>query len=153
MVSSILPKNRTKCTQDTILSAFCSFFGRFQETIICFRDGLTFSQVIIFNIVILQSNERKVVTIRSGSSGMPILPKDSGNILRLALPTSSDNRIQKTQRIILPSQISESVKVVEATGTSHLPLPAHLAHLAQPRKVHEIRLKLLKTFTFQESRA
>jgi len=81
------------------------------------------------------SNERKVVTIRSGSSGMPILPKDSGNILRLALPTSSDNRIQKTQRIILPSQISESVKVVEATGTSHLPLPAHLAHLAQPRKV------------------
>ena len=81
---------------------------------------------------------------------MPILPKDSGNILRLALPTSSDNRIQKTQRIILPSQISESVKVVEATGTSHLPLPAHLAHLAQPRKVHEIRLKLLKTFSLQK---
>ena len=75
---------------------------------------------------------------------MPILPKDSGNILRLALPTSSDNRIQKTQRIILPSQISESVKVVEATGSSHLPLPAHLAHLAQPRKVHEIQLNLQK---------
>ena len=67
---------------------------------------------------------------------MPILPKDSGNILKIALPTS-DSRIQKTQRIILPS---ESVKVIEATsGTTshHLPLPAHLAHLAQPRKVRE----------------
>jgi len=81
-----------------------------------------------------QVNERKVVTIRSGSTGMPILPKDSGNILKIALPTS-DSRIQKTQRIVLPS---ESVKVIEATsGTTshHLPLPAHLAHLAQPRKV------------------
>jgi len=79
------------------------------------------------------NTERKVVTIRSGSSGMPILPKDSGNILKIALPTT-DNRIQKTQRIILPS---ESVKVVEATSgvSGHLPLPAHLAHLAQPRKV------------------
>ena len=83
---------------------------------------------------------------------MPILPKDSGNILRLALPTTSDNRIQKTQRIILPSQISESVKVVEATGTSHLPLPAHLAHLAQPRKVREIRLNI-KNVYFTEIRA
>jgi hypothetical protein len=160
---------------------------------------------------------------------MPILPKDSGNILRLALPTSSDNRIQvnlcqkllflhqlthnmttdcllnykfnkyvkipssnlgrtccvqklvltfrtifvhnmfspcsvkrrasdkdlpvqKTQRIILPSQISESVKVVEATGSSHLPLPAHLSHLAQPRKVHEIRLNI-KNLYFTEIRA
>jgi len=81
-----------------------------------------------------QVNERKVVTIRTGSTGMPILPKDSGNILKIALPTS-DNRIQKTQRIILPS---EAVKVVEATSgvaAHHLPLPPHLAHLAQPRKV------------------
>ena len=65
---------------------------------------------------------------------MPILPKDYGNILKIALPTS-DNRIQKTQRIILPS---EAVKVVEATSgvtAHHLPLPPHLAHLAQPRKV------------------
>ena len=87
------------------------------------------------NLLLLQVNERKVVTIRSGSTGMPILPKDSGNILKIALPTS-DSRIQKTQRIILPS---ESVKVIEATSgtTSHLPLPAHLAHLAQPRKVRE----------------
>ena len=88
------------------------------------------------NLLLLQVNERKVVTIRSGSTGMPILPKDSGNILKIALPTS-DSRIQKTQRIILPS---ESVKVIEATsGTTshHLPLPAHLAHLAQPRKVRE----------------
>ena len=81
----------------------------------------------------LQNTERKVVTIRSGSSGMPILPKDSGNILKIALPTT-ENRIQKTQRIILPS---EAVKVVEATSgvSGHLPLPSHLAHLAQPRKV------------------
>ena len=93
-------------------------------------------QIEMKNLLLLQVNERKVVTIRSGSTGMPILPKDSGNILKIALPTS-DSRIQKTQRIILPS---ESVKVIEATsGTTshHLPLPAHLAHLAQPRKVRE----------------
>ena len=32
------PKKRTKCTQDTTLSAFRSFFGRIEETINCFRD-------------------------------------------------------------------------------------------------------------------
>ena len=129
--------------------------SKIRRPIRTYRNDMIHAQVvkfvIIFNIAILQSNERKVVTIRSGSSGMPILPKDSGNILRLALP-SSDNRIQKTQRIILPSQISESVKVVEATGTSHLPLPLHLAHLAQPRKVHEIRLNI-KNLYFTEIRA
>ena len=47
MVSSILPKNKQDypvlsifCTQD---SEFFSFFGRIEETIICFRDCLTFS--------------------------------------------------------------------------------------------------------------
>ena len=38
------PKKRTKCTQDTILSAFRSFFGRIEETINCFWDLLTFSK-------------------------------------------------------------------------------------------------------------
>jgi len=80
-----------------------------------------------------QVNERKVVTIRSGSTGMPILPKaESGNILKIALPTS-ENRMQKTQRMVLPS---EAVKVVDTTSSgTTLPLPPHLAHLAQPRKV------------------
>ena len=66
--------------------------------------------------------------------------------------SDKDLPVQKTQRIILPSQISESVKVVEATGSSHLPLPAHLSHLAQPRKVHEIRLNI-KNLYFTEIRA
>ena len=30
------PKRRTKRTQDSILSAFCSFFGRTEQTIKCF---------------------------------------------------------------------------------------------------------------------
>jgi hypothetical protein len=41
MVSSILPKKRTKLT---ILSSFVRFFGRIEETKICFRDLLTFSK-------------------------------------------------------------------------------------------------------------
>ena len=40
--SSNSTKNRTKLTQDSILSVFRSFFGRIRDTIICFRDLLTF---------------------------------------------------------------------------------------------------------------
>ena len=44
MVSLILPKNQQNSLriQDTVLSEFCSFFGRIQEFIIYFRDFLTF---------------------------------------------------------------------------------------------------------------
>ena len=40
------PKKLTKRTQDSILSAFLSFFGRIEETIICFRDILTFTMYV-----------------------------------------------------------------------------------------------------------
>ena len=47
VVSSILPKNRTKLTIlsnfSTQDSEFRSFFGRIEDTTICFRDLLTFS--------------------------------------------------------------------------------------------------------------
>ena len=46
MVSSILPKKRTKLTILSMFfdqySEFCSFFGKIEETIICFQDCLTF---------------------------------------------------------------------------------------------------------------
>ena len=43
MMSLILPKKRTKHTQDSILSEFRSFFGRIRDFIICFWYLLTFS--------------------------------------------------------------------------------------------------------------
>ena len=42
MALSILPKKQTKRTQDTILSVcFCSFLGRIDDALICFRDFVT----------------------------------------------------------------------------------------------------------------
>ena len=43
IMMSLIPKKRTKHTQDTILSVFRSFFGRIRDFIICFRDLLTFN--------------------------------------------------------------------------------------------------------------
>ena len=37
------PKKQTKRTQDSILSAFRSFFGRIHDALICFRDLVTFN--------------------------------------------------------------------------------------------------------------
>ena len=46
MKSQTLPKKRTKLTQDTILSVFRSFFGRIKGIIICFRDLVTFTNLL-----------------------------------------------------------------------------------------------------------
>ena len=52
MVASILPKKRTKLTILSIFSTedseLCSFFGRIEETIMYFRDYLTFNWGIKF---------------------------------------------------------------------------------------------------------
>jgi hypothetical protein len=58
MVSSILPKNERKNDKiqpitylilSTVVDFFCSFFGRNEDTIICFRDLLTFIHKAFIN--------------------------------------------------------------------------------------------------------
>ena len=41
--NKIVEPKRTQDTQDSILSAFCSFFGRIHDALICFRDLVSFS--------------------------------------------------------------------------------------------------------------
>ena len=62
MVSSILPKNKWKVSALVLWylrsNCFCSFFGRIEDTINCFRDLLTFN--IIFNKNVGRSLMRKL---------------------------------------------------------------------------------------------
>ena len=48
-VVSILPKNHYPEPHLFIIVIFCLFFGRIEDTIICFRDGLTFRRILFEN--------------------------------------------------------------------------------------------------------
>ena len=63
---------------------------------------------------------------------LKFFPSIGNNVLKIALPTSSANRIQKAQRIILPS---EAIKVIDTSGGTRL------TPQIQPKKVFSSQLR------------
>ena len=92
--------------------------------------------IFFSKLFILQQPERQMVTIRSSGSGLPILPRGASvvsssssmgtNVLKIALPSTSANRPQKAQRIILPS---EAIRVIDTSGATRI------SPQIQPKKV------------------
>ena len=77
MLSSIIPKKRVKLTILSIFfnqnsSEFCLIFGRIEETIICFRNSLTFS-----NAVNLKGRQNMIEFIRAISLDISLSMSDT----------------------------------------------------------------------------